>query len=221
MSKKSKSICTLKCVLLGSAGIGKTSIVAKYMTNNFATYTASTIGAAFNTKTINTSHGRVKIDIWDTAGQERFDSMIPLYYRNAQIVLAIYDITSNESYIRATKWIDIITRENMDETIFVLVGNKIDLNDKREVESKRVSDYVKEKGILFFECSAKTGENINEIFNEAAKTSLKKVIRDKSGKNISIIETSGKVDLEKPPSDLMSQIGYCFSYLNPYSYGKG
>jgi Ras-related protein Rab-5C len=213
-SKNEKCSHVFKCVLLGSAGTGKTSIAGRYILNNFNPYITTTIGSAFDTKVMDTSLGPVRLDLWDTAGQERFNSMIPLYYRDADIVLSVYDITCNESYRNAKGWIKKIKTENVIEPIFVLVGNKSDMSDHRNVSAKEAKEFSKTNDILFFECSAKTGENIVELFGEAAKLAIKKTSRFKS----SYHGTNTIITLDLDDDNSKQGTNTCFSCFNPMNY---
>lgn len=214
-SKNDKCSYVFKCVLLGSAGTGKTSIVGRYILNNFNPYVTTTIGAAFDTKVIETQLGPVKLDLWDTAGQERFNSMIPLYYRDADIVLSVYDITCDESFRNAKCWVKKIKTENVIEPIFVLVGNKSDMSNHRSVSIKEVKEFSKTNDVLSFECSAKSGENVVELFSEAAKFAVKKASRFKN--NYRGTNTIISLDLE---DNSTQGANACFSCFNPMSYSQ-
>jgi Ras-related protein Rab-5C len=205
---------TLKCVLLGSPGTGKTSIMLQYISKKF-TDSVPTIGAAYNSKTITTACGTtVKVDIWDTAGQERFNSLMPMYYRGANIVLVVYDITSYESYIRAKKWITGIKSEHIVQPIFVLVGNKCDLDCSRKVNNLEVNEYAEQNNLIFYECSAKTSYNIINIFNDAYDQAFQDVCkRMQKSKNNSNDQT---IDIAKS-NNLYGYVTYTLSCFGLFS----
>nr|XP_018682637.1 PREDICTED: ras-related protein RHN1 isoform X2 [Musa acuminata subsp. malaccensis] len=129
----------------------------------------STIGAAFFSQVLSLNEGIVKFDIWDTAGQERYRSLVPMYYHGAAAAIIVYDISNMDSYVRAKKWVRELQRQGNPYLILALVGNKIDLEAKRKVESEEGLQYAQENGLFFIETSAKTAENINELFYEIGK----------------------------------------------------
>ncbi|EPR78658.1 RAS-related protein RAB5 [Spraguea lophii 42_110] len=164
-----------KLVVLGHYSVGKTSLVMKYVKNQFNPNEESTIGAAFMTKTVLYPSFNVKYEIWDTAGQERYNSLIPMYYRGAHVALIIYDITSTESFEVAKRWVEELSQEKPENFLKVMVGNKSDLeNTCRRVSTEEASELAKEKNLVFFESSAKTGFNIERIFTHIGEILPKK-----------------------------------------------
>ena len=109
------------------------------------------------------------LNLWDTAGQERFKSLIPSYIKDAAVAIVIYDITSRQSFQSVSKWIDDARNLREDECLIVLAGNKCDLPSHRQVSTQEAQQFANEKGIMFFEISAKEGINVTEAFNELAK----------------------------------------------------
>ncbi|CAB4288482.1 unnamed protein product [Prunus armeniaca] len=155
-----------KLVLLGDMGTGKTSLVLRFVTGKFLEYQESTIGAAFFTQVLSLNEATIKFDIWDTAGQERYHSLAPMYYRGAAAAVVVYDITSMESFVRAKKWVQELQRQANPTLIMFLAGNKADLEEKRKVGFEEGEQYAKENGLVFLETSAKTAQNVNELFYE-------------------------------------------------------
>ncbi|XP_076942580.1 ras-related protein Rab5-like isoform X2 [Bidens hawaiensis] len=155
-----------KLVILGDMGTGKTSIVLRFVKGQYYDYQESTIGAAFFTQIVSINKTNVKFDIWDTAGQERYHSLAPMYYRGAAAAIVVYDITNMVSFQRAKKWIDELRKQGNLNLVTVLVANKADLKTKREVEIEEGKQYAKENALQYFETSAKTAENIQELFYE-------------------------------------------------------
>ncbi|KAK8016452.1 mitofilin [Apiospora rasikravindrae] len=163
-----------KLVLLGESAVGKSSIVLRFVKDQFDSYRESTIGAAFLTQTISLDENTtVKFEIWDTAGQERYKSLAPMYYRNANCAVVVYDITQAASLDKAKSWVKELQRQANENIIIALAGNKLDLvteqPDKRAVPAADAEAYANEAGLLFFETSAKTAENVRELFTAIAK----------------------------------------------------
>lgn len=164
---------TAKIVLLGETAVGKSSIAARFVRNDFAPNHESTIGAAFLSHSVDLNDGTVKFDIWDTAGQERYRSLAPMYYRNAVAALVVYDITSPESVKRSKSWMDELKR-NSDNVIIALIGNKSDLEDKRAVSTAEGAELAEQEGnVLFFETSAQSGHNVEAVFRAVAERILR------------------------------------------------
>jgi Ras-related protein Rab-5C len=159
---------TYKAVVLGYYSVGKSSLVMKYVKGEFNPNEESTIGAAFLTKTIASKGESIKYEIWDTAGQERYNSLIPMYYRGAQVGLIVYDITSRESFNTAKIWVEELYAEKPGDFLKVVIGNKVDLEADRKVSFEEGYEYSREKGLLFYETSAKTGQNVEKIFLDIA-----------------------------------------------------
>jgi len=163
-----------KLVLLGESAVGKSSLVLRFVKDQFDDYRESTIGAAFLTQTISLDDTTtVKFEIWDTAGQERYKSLAPMYYRNANCAVVVYDITQAASLDKAKAWVKELQRQANENIIIALAGNKLDLvteqPDKRAVSIAEAEAYANEAQLLFFETSAKTSENVKELFTAIAK----------------------------------------------------
>ncbi|XP_020965042.1 ras-related protein RHN1-like isoform X3 [Arachis ipaensis] len=129
----------------------------------------STIGAAFFTQVLSLNEATIKFDIWDTAGQERYHSLAPMYYRSAAAVIVVYDIISMESFARAKKWVQKMQRHANPSLIMFLVANKANLGAERKVTNEEGEEYAKENELSFLETSAKTAQNVNELFYEIEK----------------------------------------------------
>lgn len=179
---------TYKVVILGHYSVGKSSIVLNFTKGEFNPREESTIGASFVTNTIFQNRSAIKYEIWDTAGQERYYSLIPMYYRGAHVALIVYDITSQESFESAKKWVAELKADKPQDFLKVLVANKVDLKEEFEILSDMGRDFAEKEGIIFYETSAKTGLNIQKMFSEIA---------DKLPKNIKSTKLD-EMKLRKP-----------------------
>ena len=156
----SVSVTRQKIIFVGDAATGKTSIINRIIDNPFNDIYEVSIGIDFMSKNIRFRNQNTKIQIWDSAGQEKYKGLIPSYIRNSSIVFLVYDVSKKESFENITNWINFV--RNIEKPIMVLCGNKIDLN--REVEKSEGEELANKEGLLFFECSAKTNENIKFMF---------------------------------------------------------
>ncbi|CAK7325421.1 unnamed protein product [Dovyalis caffra] len=155
----------VKLVLLGDSGVGKSCIVLRFVRGQFDPTSKVTIGASFLSQTIALQDSTtVKFEIWDTAGQERYAALAPLYYRGAAVAVIVYDITSPETFNKAQYWVKELQKHGSADIVMALVGNKADLNEKREVPTQDGIDYAEKNGMFFIETSAKTADNINQLF---------------------------------------------------------
>ena len=118
-------ICQFRVVLLGESAVGKSSLVLRFVKREFHEFQESTIGASFLTDAVQIDDTTVKFEIWDTAGQERYRSLTPMYYRNAQAALIVYDITSKDSFLKAQNWVRELQRQANANIVIALVGNKL------------------------------------------------------------------------------------------------
>ena len=162
-------LAKFKLVLLGKSDVGKSSLVLRFGKGKFYEFQDATIGAAFLTQNVCLGYTTVKFEIWDTAGQERFHSLAPMYYRNAQAAVVVYDITNADTFERAKKGVGEFQRQALPDTVLALAGNKSDFETRRTVEYDKASAYAEENGLLFMETSAKNGNNVNEIFSAIAR----------------------------------------------------
>jgi len=138
-----KSTRQAKIVFIGDAGVGKSSLVLRFVQNNWTPHLTSTIGAAFSTKTVRYDSDVVRWELWDTAGQEQYNSLVPMYYRGAVGAVLVYDITSQTSFNRLQKWVVELRNCGPANLVIVVCGNKADLHEHRQVDTKHADDYVK------------------------------------------------------------------------------
>ena len=153
-----------KIIFLGDQYVGKSSILNRFYQDKFEQDYQATIGLDFHSKNVEIKGTTIRLLLYDTAGQEKFKSLIPMYIRDANIIIVVYDITNKDSFTHTEHWVNETKDLKREDAIFVLVGNKTDLDDTRAVSHKEAEDFASEKGFLFHEVSAKTGEEVQELF---------------------------------------------------------
>lgn len=163
-----QALSKYKIVFLGDQGVGKTSIITRFMYDSFEKLYQATIGIDFLSKTMYLEDRTVRLLLWDTAGQERFRSLIPSYIRDSSVAVVVYDITNRASFLNTSKWIEDVRNERGNDVIIVLVGNKTDLNERRQVSVEEGEDKANKEEIMFIESSAKAGFNIKSLFRKLA-----------------------------------------------------
>ncbi len=163
-----------KVVLLGEGRVGKTSLVLQYVENKFSSSQQSTIQATYLDKRLNIGKQSVKLMIWDTAGQERFHALGPIYYRDANGALLVYDITDRDSFQKVRNWVKELKRIVGDDIVLCIAGNKSDLEKQRQVVEAEAKDYAEKVGAFHALTSAKTGKGVEEVFLQLTRQMLKK-----------------------------------------------
>ena len=165
----------LKYIIIGDAAVGKSNLLLRYVHGQFKPEYQLTIGVEFGAKNIEISSELFRIQIWDTAGQEYFRSMTRAYYKNSVCALVVYDISSRDSFNNVMSWIEDCKNQSPKTIFMVLVGNKCDLEDKRQVSYEEGKELADKNQLLFFESSAKDGINVDEIFLNSATEIAKKI----------------------------------------------
>eukprot|EP00298_Acanthocystis_sp_HF-20_P028317 c7010_g1_i1.p1 GENE.c7010_g1_i1~~c7010_g1_i1.p1 ORF type:complete len:212 (+),score=66.07 c7010_g1_i1:28-636(+) len=168
----------LKVIILGDSGVGKTSLMNQYVNKKFSNQYKATIGADFLTKEVVIEDRLVTMQIWDTAGQERFQSLGVAFYRGADSCVLVFDVNVAKTFENLDSWRDEFliqaSPRDPDNFPFVVIGNKVDL-DQRVVSQKRAISWCTGKGnIPYFETSAKDGINVEQAFQVVAKNAIKK-----------------------------------------------
>lgn len=157
-----------KLVFLGDQSVGKTSIITRFMYDKFDNTYQATIGIDFLSKTMYLEDRTVRLQLWDTAGQERFRSLIPSYIRDSSVAVIVFDVANRQSFLNTAKWVEEVRTERGSDVIIMLVGNKTDLVDKRQVSIEEGDAKAREFGVMFIETSAKAGFNIKALFRKIA-----------------------------------------------------
>ncbi|EJD53162.1 GTP binding protein [Auricularia subglabra TFB-10046 SS5] len=192
-----------KIVLLGDQSVGKTSLITRFMYDTFDNTYQATIGIDFLSKTMYLEDRTVRLQLWDTAGQERFRSLIPSYIRDSSVAIVVFDITNRASFLSTTKWIDDVRSERGSDVIIVLVGNKADLSDKRQVTHEEATNKATEMNIMFMETSAKAGHNVKSLFKKIAM-SLPGVEKEASAD-----AQNAKIDVKNTPVNEVPEASTC------------
>jgi len=165
----------VKIVLLGDAGVGKSSICQRYINNTISDNYEVTIGGAYLQKEVTLDSGsKIKLHIWDTGGEERYRAMAPLYYRDAQAALLVYDVTDTRTFQSLDYWVRELDEKVRDENmVLIIAGNKSDLPGRR-VKEEQVKAFAENAGIKYFDVSAKSGQNITELFTDLSTQLVKR-----------------------------------------------
>jgi small GTP-binding protein len=153
-----------KFILIGSSGVGKTSILKRLTSDIFLDDAQSTVGVEFETAMLNIDERRVKLQIWDTAGQERFRSIAKAYYRSAVGVIVVYDLTDRKSFDDLGSWLNDVHQLCDPNAVVQLIGNKADMNPRRVVSVQEAENFCKQHEMQYLETSAKHGSNVRNAF---------------------------------------------------------
>lgn len=179
----------LKTVIIGRSGVGKSSLMIRYCDNKFNDYHVNTIGVDFRFKTIALGNKRVKLQIWDTAGQEKFRSISSTYYRGADAIFLVYDLTNPDSFQEIKEfWIKEVEKYGLEVPTLLLVGNKTDLEGQRAIEpfednkySFQIGHTKKEARVV--EVSAKEDRGVEELFQSVAQEYVERKERKRAGRS--------------------------------------
>eukprot|EP01080_Neovahlkampfia_damariscottae_P006392 gene6392-10399_t len=165
-----------KILLIGDMAVGKSCILMRYADDVFNSTHVSTIGVDFKIRTINFDGKVVKLQIWDTAGQERFRTITTSYYKGAHGVIMVYDITKKESFDNLQSWLNDIQQYAEEDVGIILVGNKVDLENQRQVQKSDGEDWAKKLEVPFLETSAKDAQNVDDAFTKMVERLFEKKV---------------------------------------------
>jgi len=193
-SKEVKEDYKLKLVVVGDSGVGKTNLIKRFANNTFNSNSKATVGVEFLSRTFKINNRVFKIEIWDTAGQERYKSITAAYYKGAKGALVVYDITSKISFENIDKWMLEIKEKSSKDLKIMIIGNKSDLKDGRQVSNEEAMKKAKDTGIALMETSALDSTNVKEAFHDL----LKEMYIELSSK-ISMMEESLNANKEPIP----------------------
>lgn len=164
-----------KYVIIGDTGVGKSCLLLQFTDKRFMAIHDLTIGVEFGARMITIDNKKIKLQIWDTAGQESFRSITRSYYRGAAGALLVYDITRRETFNHLTSWLEDARQHSNTHMVIMLIGNKSDLENRRDVMKEEGEAFAREHGLIFMETSAKTAANVEEAFLNTAKVIYRKI----------------------------------------------
>jgi small GTP-binding protein len=167
----------LKFVLVGDSGVGKSCVLLRFVDDTFSPSFMTTIGIDFKVKTLTIGDEQVKVQIWDTAGQERFKTITNAYYVGADAIFVVYSVIDKESFNHLEYWIEEVDKRARTDAVVIIVGNKSDDTEKRQVDETSAKDYATKRGYLFWETSASSGKGVHDLFTSVAQ----KVYAQKKG----------------------------------------
>ena len=193
---------TFKILTIGESGVGKTCILRRFVENKFLKNHLATIGIDFKTKNLIINNKEIKLKIWDTAGQERFRNITTQYYKGADGIVLVYDVTDDGSFEKIRDWMaQIQANAEKDDLGLVLLGNKCDV-EPRVVTEEQGNKMAEELNISYFETSALTGQGIKEAFEQLARDIMKK-------KGVGEENKDGRVELSNNDSKKKKEKGDC------------
>ena len=187
-----------KIVLVGDASVGKTNIMSKYLKNEFHEDSKATVGVEFGSKQFTVEGHQIKAQIWDTAGQERYKAITSAYYKGAKGAFVVYDITRKQSFESVDRWINDLKATADKKLSIIIIGNKCDLEDQRQVTKEQGEEKAKNAEVAFMETSALSGENLEKAFEKMMNEVFKKCHEEMmSDGDVDIVGGSEDISLDK------------------------
>ena len=191
-----ESCLHLKICLIGTSGVGKTSLVTKLLTNDFDERNLPTVGVEFRTQKITIDGKAIALDIWDSAGQEKYKAVVKSYFREAVGCLLVFDITSPSSFNELGSWLNEFHQYAHPSAFILLIGNKCDLEEKRVITPLVAEQFADENKLIYIETSACNGKNVKETFERLAGGVIKLIDEKKI-----IIQATGAKEINKNQED--------------------
>lgn len=190
-----------KVVVLGPQGVGKTSIVKRYIEKKFTKHLNPTIGALFFSCNLELEDARVMLMIWDTAGQERFRSMAPMYYRKANAAMLVFDLTQYSTFVAMKRWVEELQKNVEEVMVLAVIGNKLDLMEEREVDAEEARVYARKIGATYHETSVLQSDGIENLFLSISTDILK---LSSSSSDLTSLRSVESIDLNLSDMDILS-----------------
>ena len=188
----------VKVIIIGDSSVGKTNIMSKYLKNEFHEDSKATVGVEFGSKQFNIDGHNIKAQIWDTAGQERYKAITSAYYKGAKGAFVVYDITNNTSFESIEKWINDLKGAADKDLTIIVVGNKCDLEEKRQVTKEKGEEKANKLEVAFMETSAFSGENLDKAFELMIKEVYRKCHEEMLAEgDVDIIDEDQGINLAK------------------------
>ena len=195
---------TLKVVVVGDSGVGKTCLMQRYMTGSFSSDYKTTVGADFLSTKITVEDTTYNLQIWDTAGQEKFQAIGSAFYRGSDCCIVVFDVCLRKSFESLTNWMSEFVLQGEVQEVesfpFVIIGNKIDIN-QRQVSTEEATEFCASKGIPYFEASAKQDIGIQEAFEKITKLSIERSIQNNAPAPAANIVTLSKSKQTSPKEE--------------------
>lgn len=201
----------VKLVLLGDGRVGKTSLTLRYVNNVFSESQTATIQASYLTKRLTIDGQSVSLSIWDTAGQERFHALGPIYYRDADAALLVYDLLDKDSFDRVQSWVRELKKMASKNIVLAIAGNKSDLDKQRQVETQDSEKYSESIGATHFVTSAKLNTGIEDAFMDIARRVLQQRVATEGSSDYSGGRRKSVVIIDKPSPDSTPPASRCCS----------
>ena len=199
-----------KIVLVGDSSVGKTNIMSKYLKNEFHEDSKATVGVEFGSEQFSIEGHNIKAQIWDTAGQERYKAITSAYYKGAKGAFVVYDITRKQSFDSVDRWINELKAAADKKLSIIIIGNKCDLEDQRQVTKEQAEEKAKTNEVAFMETSALSGENLDKAFEKMMNEVFKKCHEEMSSEgDLDIVGPSKDISLDKTKPNTDAQKKKC------------